>query len=206
MCGLFATANADPFPIRYYFFAALYRPQQVNNTFIFERITAQTQLQISTNSVFEYDGGISCTRLSLTGHNWIAAEGDIIGVNFGNYSCETQKRTSTKSYHLCTVHAALQTSSPSDIVYFSEHLNASRSSISSDELSNVTEVKLNLRVIVGQCMLMLISVVSLLNVTLLLLNSTDPLPPLLSKACEIQSKKTTSDISSKSICILLNSF
>lgn len=154
LCALLDSTNSDSLLTVYYFFAALYRPKQINNKYIFERISepgTESQLQITAKSVFKHIGSISCARVSLTLYNWTAAKGDIIGVSFSDYSCETQIHDK-KSYRLCPVHAALQTNSSSDTVYFSEHLDTNHSTILLDELNQTAGVKITIKVIVGQCL------------------------------------------------------
>ena len=149
VCGVFTSTNSKS--SKNYFSAALYRRQEMVEPYSFERITKSEHLEPSI-ILLKLDGGVTCTRLSLTQRDdWTgtALKGDVmIGVSFVT-SCEFETFEDL-SYQSCPIHAAIQTNTSSDMVYFSQNVDIHNSSILLDELSMMTGVKINLRAIIGK--------------------------------------------------------
>ena len=147
LCGVFISSDSTADSSRVYLNAALYRPLLTNDTRSLERITELARLESTRSSVtIKLDDGVTCARLSMIDYNWTASEGDILGVSFVNSSCEVQTY-GTFTLQTCPVYAAVYTNSPSNVVYFSDN----NSSIQLDELSDITGMKINLQVFVGEC-------------------------------------------------------
>jgi hypothetical protein len=144
LCGLFISSDfkADSKP-RVSLNASLYR----NETDSLKRVTELVRLESSSSATFKMSNGVICARLSVVEYNWTVLEGDILGVSFVNSSCEVQI-FGTSTFQTCPVYAAVDTNNSLAIVYFSE--NNSSCGIQLDELSSITNVKVNLQVFVGK--------------------------------------------------------
>ena len=178
LCGKFISSDSIAHDFtRVYLNASLYR----NETNSLKRVTELVQLESRSSATFIMNNGVTCARISVVEYNWTALEGDILGVGFVDSSCEVQTFGSS-TRQTCPAHAAVYTNRSSDMVYVSEN----NSSIQLDELSNVTNLKVNLQVFVGECCLS-ITVDSYFDSAIHLFypvsNNADPLPPLYSDAC-----------------------
>ena len=189
LCGKFISSDSIAHDYtRVYLNASLYR----NETNSLKRVTKLVQLESMSSATFT-SNGVTCARISVVKYNWTALEGDIFGVGFVNSSCEVQIFGSS-TRQTCPAYAAVYTNSSSDMVYISEN----NSSIQLDELSNVTNLKVNLQVFVGECCFS-ITVDGYFDSAIYLFypvsNNAEPLPPLYSDACA----DSESDPSSKLI-------
>ena len=183
LCGAFISSDSIAHDFtRVYLNASLYR----NETNSLKRVTEVVQLESRSSATFTMNNGVTCARISVIEYNWTALEGDIFGVGFVNSSCEVNKFGRST----CPAYAAVYTNSSSDMVYVSENI----SSIQLDELSNITNLKVNLQVFVGECCFSVtVDILTQLFILFVVSNNTEPLPPLYSDTCE----DSESDPSSK---------
>ena len=141
LCGVSISSDLT----QVYLNASIYRPHLTNSL---ERITELVRLESGSSNILVINDGVTCARLSAVDYNWTVLKGDILGVSFVNSSCDPEERT-FGTLQTCPVYAAIQTNSTSDMVYSSE--NNSLTTIQFDKLSNITGVKINLQVFVGEC-------------------------------------------------------
>ena len=143
MCGAFISSDSIAHDFtRVYLNASLYR----NEANSLKRVTELVKLESRSSATHTMNNGVICARISVVEYNWTALERDILGVSFVNSSCEVLTFGSS-TLQTCPAYAAVYTNSSSDMVYVSEN----NSSIQLDELSNITNLKVNLQVSVGEC-------------------------------------------------------
>ena len=143
LCGIFTNPLTPN-----HFFTAVYRPHLENGTYTFDRIAASVHHDIDPVLV-----RMSCTSLVV---NWRVQKGDFIAVSFTN-SCPVENlafgySSERQDVPVCPVYAALETNNSQDEVYFSHYLDTDNSSITEDDLTTVSGVKINLQATVGKCM------------------------------------------------------
>lgn len=136
-----------------HFFAALYRPVNLNESSGFERITSPVHFDIDPTALIA-DSRKTCTLLRVI-DNWYIQVGDVIGFSFTK-DCVTETLELGNLYRtiqtgsVCPVYSALTTNNVNDSVYYLNNLSTDSLYLETEDLSVMEKVKINAKAVVGE--------------------------------------------------------
>ena len=142
-----------------HFFAAIYRPVNLNESIGFERITNPAHFDIDPSYLLA-DSRKTCTLLRVY-DNWNIRVGDTIGFSFTKNcvpeTLELGEYSKTQTVSVCPVYAALTTNDVNNSVYYSNNLSTDSLYLEREELSVMEQVKINAKAIIGEYSLGLVT-------------------------------------------------